>query len=151
MLEHHQLWLTSPRPDGSILIRSAPEGPLLGQADWLPGSWFTPAMLEVREYDDAPLLLRIRRAWTLRRRYHLHDADDLHVGSVQSDALLSPYGGPVAWRLASGDGAVYHLIDGPLLATERRDRAGRRMNFGAGEETGNPFLRMLVLAAVLTL
>jgi hypothetical protein len=151
MLEQPQLWIpTRPSADSPGKVLAGPSGPVLGTARWLPApGLFSAAVLSVHEDDEAPLLFRARRAWTFWRRHAVVDADDHPVGYVQADALLTPSARPLVWRIASKQATVYHLVGGPVLATERAEGTGRWLEFGTGEGTDNPFLRMLVLAAVL--
>ena len=62
---------------------------------------------------------------------------------------LTPAARPLVWRIPGREATVYHLVGGPVLATERPDGPSLWLNFGTGEGTENPFLRMLVLVAVL--
>lgn len=149
MLEQGELWVPPAVLGRPAVLRAAPDGPAVGLAEWLPAGLFASAVLEVREYDEAPLLFHARRAWTFRRRYHVLDAEETHVGSVERDALLTGIGRTIAWRVVTGAQAAYRLLDGLLLATESRHAGGRQVRFGTDGETHNPFLRMLVLAAAL--
>jgi hypothetical protein len=151
MIEHSQLWIPArPTPERAAPILSGPEGEPLGAARWLPGAGlFVPATLAVHEHDETPLLFQARRAWTFWRRHGVTDADDRLVGYVRSDALLTAATRPIVWRIVSQEMTVFHIVGGPLLATERGEGSACWLNFAEGEGTENPFLRMLVLAAVL--
>lgn len=151
MLERSQLWLANlPTPAESARLATAPAGEPLGFARWHSGANFlAAAVLAVHEHDEEPLLFSVRRSWTWWRRYGVTDADDRLVGYTQTDALLTPAARAIVWRIPSAGEIRYHIVGGPLLATARAEGSGVGLRFHTGAGTENPFLRMLVLAAVL--
>jgi len=151
MLEQDHLWfLRRPNLEEHTLLRIRPGGPPLGVARWRPRPWLLGAdVLRVCEYDDRPLVFEVCRMWTLIRRHQLVDADARPVGSIGHDALLTATGIPFVWRIVEDRAIRYHRIGGPLLASETREAGGIGLEFVPGVETVNPFLRMLILGAVL--
>jgi hypothetical protein len=103
----------------------------------------------VREVEDSPLLFQAQRTWTIVRRYRVLDSEDHLVGYVQQDAALAPSGREVMWCLQENGEIQYHLVGGPILATETLVRGGRILRFTTDPRGVNPFLRMLVVASGL--
>ena len=109
--------------------------------------WWLPVRTarEVREAGDAPLVFTIRRAWSLLPRLEVHDAEGRLVGSLVGRVVSDRNGCQVA--TAGADGA-FRSPDGSVLARVARARADVEISF-AEETATDPFLRMLLLAAVL--
>jgi hypothetical protein len=154
MLEHGELWL--PPADGPVArtIAAAAGGPALGSARWLgrPGPWWWPLarpLLEVREDDDEPLLFTVRRCWGLTCRYEVCDADGQRVGLLSGSSLRDCFGSRLAMRRIDGPGGEVFLDPkGRLLAEVQAEGKGLRLRFGEAV-AGNPFAKMVLLAAVL--
>lgn len=116
---------------------------------WL--TWLWPYRLEVFETEDAALLLTLTRTWGLLRMWDLYDADGNRVGSIYPPVLLDAEGlrrGYLHLREQRGEFlglAAQRLADFEIDAT-----AALHLHFAADLEP-NPFLRMLLLGAALTL
>ncbi len=87
--------------------------------------------------------------WGLSARWEVRDADGNMLGGLSGALLKDRFGRPIAlWERPAGgvgrarDGAGRDLMT--VLVTDE----GTRVAFAAAAE-GNPFLKMLLLAAVL--
>ncbi len=129
-------------------------------------AWLVPAALTIHEAGDEPLLFTLRRRWRFSYSWSVLDADDQPIGTL-CQVRLVPYAARVVGaagllildrysRLlatlcrsteATGEGAVLDP-EGVTLATLREQPAGAELTFTPASEN-EPFLRMLVLAAVL--
>ena len=154
MLEHATLLLQP--PDASsvrAVVEPAAETPLgfvrprpLGLLErWLGGS-----LLEIREQQDESLLCTIRNSWIRPRSLFVYDADDHCVGAVRGRRLEDRTGRNLARRRTNAEfkGDAFTDPEGRPLATLRSEADGVVIAFTEGI-TGNPFARMLVLAAAL--
>lgn len=115
-----------------------------GSARLLPDgwrSWLLGPAQAIHEAGEQPLVFTLRRCWTLWPRWLVEDSEGERVGTVGGPWLLDRWDEPAAQRGADG---TFHSKAGALLA--RWD--GRRLEF-AESSRGEPFLRMLLLAAVL--
>ncbi len=121
-------------------------------------------VLEVHETEDEPLVFTIHRGWALAGRWQVYDADRRSVGKL----LFGP-GSPIRAYLRAQNGTELMVERGKrgveaemrLLAFQRaphelweevgkvtRCQEGLRLIF-APEVEGEPFTKMLLLAAVL--
>ena len=162
MLEHSTLllheWTRSPTPDGQTWVRPIADsaGRRLGfvrhqklaAMSWL--FWLRKIRLDVFETDDASHVMTLTRSWTLFPIWELHDAEDRHVGSVYPKSLVTCDGDVLGYLElhASEQGRILDPA-GHALARVGKRGGVQELNF-AGDSV-NPFLRMLVLSAVLAL
>ncbi len=152
MLEHTCLVICPTAPDGSRAIADASGTALLGVAMWRRGCgrWWWPegSILAVHEHDDTPLVFTVQRRWNWPPRREVRDADGNRVGELIGDWVRDEFGRHIAVRKRHVDQTL--LIDraGKALATYRPDSAGRNITFSP-EVAGDPFVKMLLLAAVL--
>jgi len=154
MLEHPLLLLRPWRPDGprgQRLDVLGPEGLAVGiirrgpagRLAWL--RWWDRPVLAVHENEDEPLLCTLARGWGLR--WLVSDADGTPVGRLAGPFVVNAGGQQVAVLRRSPPRSRY-------LDPRRRELArvepdgGVRLTFGADGQ-GNPFVKMLLLAAVL--
>jgi hypothetical protein len=154
-------WTQSAQPDGSIAwIRQIAEiaGRPLGfvrldrrSADsWF--FWLRQLRLDVFETEDASHLMSLKRSWTLRTIWELHDAEERHVGYIYPKSLVASEGGMLGFLEFQGRGQG-RILDhaGHALAQFSASEADEaRVTFTPAPEV-NPFLRMLILGAVLAL
>ena len=114
--------------------------------------WVGRTVMEVREADDEPLLFSICRRWGLWSRYDIRDADDVYVGGLRGIQVWDAFGAPLASLGADeGTGARRWVgLAGSVLAEVRADTEGTHLRF-TDEASGSPFVRMVLLAAVLML
>lgn len=153
MLECPALLLDSPRTSGSRSILAAETGKKVGFAEARPLSgiwgWLGASIIEVREEEDAPLLCTIWRrfAWSLRRE--VRDAEGYTVGAVVGRIVLNEFNRRIAecTPLSAGQGSML-TPRGELLATLETTATGLKLEFRP-EVEGDPFLKMLLLAAAL--
>jgi hypothetical protein len=111
--------------------------------------WLTRPVLAVHESDDAPLLFTVHGLWGLAARWEVRDADGNVLGVLCGPLIKDRFGRNLAlWERSGGgagrarDGAGHELVT--VLPTPE----GTRVAFAAAAE-GNPFLKMLLLAAAL--
>ena len=136
----------------------AVSGELLGMAGWRLSewwawlSWLSPPVLAVHENDDAPLLFTVHRHWGLSPCWEVHDADDRLVGMVNGPLLQDGLGRHLALsERQPTDGSVrIRDLDGHDLMTLAHRPAEAYLTFTPAAD-GNPFLKMLLLAAALLL
>ncbi len=160
MLEKRTLllrpWEATPAPGRVIL--DARGGAALGFARWGPVPrfawlrWLYPSVLAVYESDDEPLLCTVRSFWPLSRCWEVRDADEHAVGTFSRQLIADPYGRVVARVEAGPDGLPGRFL-GPAdqeLATAERGDGGTVLKF-TREVEGEPFVKMLLLAATLVL
>jgi hypothetical protein len=148
-------WLTN----GSRCARAVADGTTsatLGRVRWVgpPAQawfrWLRGHRLEVLETEDAALLMTVERPWGLTDRWDVCDADDRRIGTICPPVLLDNEGGRRAYldRQDSQCGKVLDPSGRELAGYERRSDRGTFVHFASDLEP-NPFLRMLVLGAVL--
>jgi hypothetical protein len=105
--------------------------------------------LEVRETDDAPLLFTVHGLWGLFARWEVRDADGNVLGTLCGPLVKDRFGRNLAlMERPAPDAARARDNDGQELMTVMRTAEGARVTF-AGDAEGNPFLKMLLLAAAL--
>jgi hypothetical protein len=156
MLEHATL-LLMPANSRVRDIVDGPGGVPLGSARRRASTdlpwWRRPLwpILEVRESDDEPLLFTVRRCWSLLPRRELCDADGRRVGYLRGDALDDAWGRRVAVRSWDAERQIstFRGDHGQTLAWVEREGETVRLTF-ADNTVGEPFLRMLLLGAVLS-
>jgi hypothetical protein len=127
---------------------------LLGSVRWFqpsgPSRWLAPWRqpgLAVHECDDEPLLLTARQTLLPWRSWQVRDADEHPVGRVHGLRLLDVFGQPLASLHEEGGSSVYRDRE-QILAVTRHEEDGVRLTFQP-DERGNPFVRMVLLAATL--
>ena len=153
MLEHATLLLRPADPSAAQAVADADTGAPLGFSRRRPAGpwerWLGGGVLEVHEQEDDSLLCIIRRGWLRPHCRLVCDADGLGVGLVRGRRLEDRHGRLVGlrWPDAGGLGAVFRDPAGHALATLRPGRDGLAVCFT--DAAGDPFLRMLVLAASL--
>ena len=115
---------------------------------WL--RWIRTQRLEVLEGDDAALLMTLISPWGLARSWHVQDAEERTVGTVYPLLLVDSEGGRRGFldRTDPLHGRVLSTESRTLADYERKRNRGTLLRFAADLEP-NPFLRMLLLAAVL--
>ena len=158
MLEHHVLLVrsrtvssTGAKPGPCVqAILDGNSGAVLGYARWEtdPSPWwqriFSRGLLAVHEQEDEPLLFTMRRAWGLIPRREVCDADGQPVGTLIGRIVHDRHGRP----LAVLENGVFRDVDQHALAELSSTPEGMRLSFG-NEITGEPFVKMLLLAAAL--
>jgi hypothetical protein len=126
----------------------------LGFAGWRRGGrlwprWLSRPVLAVHETDDAPLLFTVHGLWGLSARWEVRDADGNVLGTLCGPLIRDCFGrdlalwerpAPLVGRARDGDGRELMTV---MVTTE-----GTRVAFTTAAE-GNPFLKMLLLAAAL--
>jgi hypothetical protein len=150
MLEESELLLGQPGRDAGRDIAAASGAPV-GSARWRPPgrpAWwrFGRRVLEVREHDDEPLVFTVRRCWGLLSRYEVRDADGHGIGYVLGPWLQDSYGGCLAVCRPEAGGVL--APDGDVLAAVSNGGGATRVRF-ASSAAGDPFLKMMLLAAAL--
>lgn len=150
MLEAPKLWLCKEplAPHLTAILDTA--GQRLGIVREAAGSWFAPRVLEVFELDDESLVFRLQRG--LFSGWVVSDAEGQLVGRLsgwQANRLEDGGGQPVAsvQQLSAAATQIVAHDDKELGRFEQSER-GVELSF-ASELTGEPFLKMLVLAAAL--
>ena len=122
-----------------------------GGPGWAWISWFRPQRLEVLETADDALLMVLIRTWGLARSWEVYDAEERHVGGVYPPALVDSDG--FRRGLVRLDGPTRGVVTPPaethLARFEAADGQALRVDF-APDSDPNPFLRMLILAAAVT-
>jgi hypothetical protein len=115
---------------------------------WL--GWLHSRRLDVLETEDAALLMTLLRPWGLFRLWDVYDAEERRVGSFYPPLVLDCDGSrrAVLESEGYGHGRLVSPPARPLAEYERRPDRSTRLQFAADLEP-NPFLRMLLLGAVL--
>lgn len=123
--------------------------------------WLPRPTLEVFETEDASLLLRVRRAWGWSPCYEVLDADDVRRGLFEPNLpghrapLIATAGADAiaAMRVSPhpmGSSASSWWVPLRELATVTPGREGTLLEFAASVQS-NPFTKMVILAAALSL
>jgi hypothetical protein len=109
--------------------------------------WLAPLL--VHEADEEPVVFQVRRAWTPWSRWLVADADGDLVGTVAGPWLLDRHDHPALRhvRAADGAGGVFEDRDRRRAAEWSRGDPTRLVLDAAVQD--DPFLKMLILAAVL--
>ncbi len=118
-------------------------------------SWLRGMRLDVYETDDASHLMTLIRPWGMFRIWDVYDADEQRIGSIYPPSIVDSNGerrgyldlrgrenGQLISPYANGDGVA------PLATFQSRLPHFLEVTF-AHDPAANPFLRMLLLAAVL--
>ena len=162
MLEEPELlicpWADEARPPNAAvqkrLIRLPASGQFLGFAraisthSWW--SWLTRRTLQVFETEDASLLMTVYCPRGLRRTAEVYDAEERRVGFIYRHGLWESSGTQLAISESHTGGGRFVSPTGADLATfELRPEQGIVLVFHPILE-GKPFVRMTVLAAVLS-
>ena len=134
-------------------VSDALTGAPLGFAGWRRrgGSWWrwlSRPVLAVHENDDAPLLFTVHGLWGLAARWEVRDAEGNVLGVLSGALVKDRFGRNLARWERADDVTRARDGDGRELLTATTTADGKRVAF-APEADGNPFLKMLLLAAVL--
>ena len=154
LLERKVLLLTLRDASGRRVILDHDTGTLVGFSQRRPRvgwrSRCTRRVVEVHEQQDDSLLCTVRRCWSLFPWYEVWDADDHLVGWHGGPIVLDPAGRPVAVREEESEiGTSWKAgVDSNTLALVAWQGDDVRLTF-ADEIAGEPFLKMLILAAAL--
>jgi hypothetical protein len=155
MLEQQLLVLRpNPAPTPQTFVEAVTGAPLgftrwRTRGSWLT-RWFLGPVLEVREYEDEPLLFTVRRCWSFAARYLVCDAEDSPVGVLDRSHLLDRLGRLFTVRQREGERVVFRTTSGCPVAEAEPVAQTVRLSFHAAVEN-QPFAKMLLLAAVLNL
>jgi hypothetical protein len=150
MLEHRVLLVCRRSSPAVQPIVDGDNGAALGYARRQPETshfwrrFFGGDVLEVHEQEDDPLLFTVRRAWSLLPRRDVFDAEGQPVGSFLGRLVHDRHGRPVASLLDGVFRSPYQRVLAELTVTTD----GLRLTFG-DDITGEPFVKMLLLAATL--
>jgi hypothetical protein len=162
MLEQQTLllrpWNPTAAGDGGERLRAVVDaaGTPIGLVRQLPVRsprwlrWLSRRVLEVYESPDNSLVFAVRRGWGWPGAWHLMDADERHVGTLRGQTMLDGFGHLLAvieTPDAKGRGR-FLAIQGRELGEFAVQADGTRVTFAPAVE-GNPFARMLLLAAAL--
>jgi hypothetical protein len=149
MLEARALQITS--QGLALAITDPTSGQPLGVARWRTPRrhLFARPVLEVHEADDEPLVSTVHRHWLFRRTWHVRDADGERVGSIRGTCLRGRFGQLLARCQPSPEGGVsFQSHERRELATLIGAAKEVQMTFAA-EVQGDPFVKMVLLAAAL--
>jgi hypothetical protein len=151
MLEHRVLLLRGGTAEAERCIVDGDSGIALGTARWQHANgrgwrkWFHRRILEVREQEDEPLVFTVRRCWRFWPQRQVRDADEQEVGALIGHHVRDRFGRMVA----SFENGVFHAPDQPNTLAELTTTAdGLRLTFD-DDIAGEPFIKMLLLAASL--
>jgi hypothetical protein len=120
------------------------------QRSWF--SWLRRVRMDVLETDDASHLMTLTRAWGVLSNWEIVDAEDRPVGNVYAKTIVSSDNvarGHVE-REASGAGLIRNSQLRIVARFARTDAGILHVTFEP-DLSANPFERMLVLGAILTL
>ncbi len=127
----------------------------LGSASWRTRPapallrWLVRPVVEVFETEDQSLLCTLRGPWGPASSWQVRDAEGRSVGTVHRSALLDPFGRCLAViEPAAEGGARFRSPNGRPRGMLEVAPEGARLTF-ADELDGDPFARMLLLAAAL--
>ncbi len=125
----------------------------LGFVLWTRGpSWagLGPERLDVCETDDAALLMALEHGWFASGRWAILDAEHAQVGAVIGAHLLDDHGFRFAtlWHEAHGVQRIQASAGKAYACVEVAADGGDLLHFDPRLEA-NPFLRMVLLGAVL--
>jgi hypothetical protein len=157
MLEQPVLLLRPRKTSRRQAIVAADTGEPLGFARWPAGAenlWWPLSgrpVLAVHEHEDEPLLFSVYRCWSLLPRREVCDADGHHVGILAGPQVRDRFGRRLAvlHREANRRTASFLSPDGRSLGRVTAGADGVRVAFGP-EVAGDPFAKMLLLAAALS-
>jgi hypothetical protein len=155
MLESPALLIRPPDAAAARAVVGPADGARLGAvrrrraASW-PANWLGATLLEVRESEDEPLVFTVRSGWLWAGGRVVLDADGRHIGSLNGPWLCDRGGRGLGVVVKNGAVAdrIIRGVDGRIWAAVHDGPSGTRVDFAADLE-GEPFVRMLVLAAAL--
>jgi len=136
------------------VIVDALTGVMLGFAGWRRRGggfwrrWLARPVLAIHEGDDAPLLCTVHALWGLSARWEVRDADGHVLGTLHGSLIKDRFGRDLALTEPAAAGGRARDADGNELMTLLAAPEGLRVSFAPAAE-GNPFLKMLPLAAAL--
>lgn len=115
-------------------------------------SWRDRPQLTILETDDGSELIRMNLSWFLIRRWSIIDAEDTAVGQIRGNILCDGLGRKFGEIILGPGPRRFHLRE----LTGREYAVGERRTDGdfvqlVPPEVTNPFLRMILLGAVLSL
>jgi len=155
MLEHSSLRLHGWSRVGSAWQRTVTDvqGNVLGTIRFPPVapswfSWFVRPRLEILETADNAHLMTMVRVWGFQRGWNVLDADEIFVGTVYPRSIISADGYEIA-RPQQHD-IVASEKQVILLRHATNPASELEMTF-SGDTMRNPFVRMLLLASVVSL
>jgi hypothetical protein len=159
MLEHSALLLRAWTSVGGAaprrvrhIVDAATKDPLGFAAEepvargWL--SWLTRPAFAVHEFEDEPLVFTVHPIWSWNWRWEVHDADEHCVGIVNGPSLEDFAGRRIALLSRRPRGGCFTARNGEEIATLSGQGADTVLRF-AENFGGNPFAKMLLLAAAL--
>ena len=153
MLESLQFLIGPKGADGARAIVDASSGARLGFAIWREGGgpwwWPTAPVLAVHEDEDAPLVFTVQRRWNWPPRREVRDAEGNRIGELIGDWIRDEYARRVATRVCAGGQTLLINRERKVLARYRVDSKGLHFAFATEETEGDPFQKMLLLAAGL--
>ncbi len=149
----------SPEPnvlgDGIRRIATLRDNQLVGFARWHRArwpwwlAWLAGQEVQIFETEDASLVQTLHRPWGLWRGWEVLDAEDRTVGFLYRGFLVDAYGQRLGRMVAPGPATPGQIVgqQQDQLASWLAQADGS-LELTFGHET-NPFLRMIVLGAVL--
>jgi hypothetical protein len=134
----------------SDIVNKEPLGFASWQCNRKSGWWnrWRAPVLYVHEQEEAPLVFTVRRRGILWPRHEVRDAEGERVGSIRERFVRDRNNVIYARARFSGSETVYENRLGAVLAITRQTPAGLEVTFEKILE-GNPFAKMLLLAAAL--
>jgi hypothetical protein len=116
---------------------------------WL--RWLLRSALEIVESEDESLLCTLSCPWFVLRGWEVSDADEHPVGALRGHLILDRYDRQLA-SVARAEGGGHRFLspDGYELGFLGPAAADMRLTF-AEHLAGDPFARMMLLAAALAL
>jgi hypothetical protein len=153
LLEQAVLFLPRPKGGRRALLSAAglPVGLACAvrQGPWWR-RWLCPAVA-IHEHEEQPLVFTVRRRLTLLPRRAVLDAEGEVIGSLAWPWLLDRDDVPLVAAVEGAEpGGTFRTPSSVVLATWAPETGGLRLDFHA-EVSHDPFVKMLILAAVLHL
>jgi hypothetical protein len=148
-------WNGPPASRSRVIVDAATRAPLGVARFSRPASvwsrWLKWTSLEVCETADLALLCHVRRLWGRPPPWFVRDADDRLVGRLQGPVVSDALGRTVAIRdkVAGGGAERFLSHQGVELGMLEYRMEELVISFGVWLE-GEPFTRMLLLAAAVT-
>lgn len=150
VLEAPKLWLCKEPSAPHVMTVLDASSQRLGLVREAARSWFAPRLLEVFELDDESLVFRLQRG--LLSGWAVSDAEGQMVGRLSGwqANLLEDGGGRPVGSVQQLSAATTQIVahDARELGRFEQSARGVELSFAA-DLTGEPFLKMLVLAATL--
>ncbi len=115
-------------------------------------SWLHTIRLEVFETDDASHLMTLTRSWGVLGSWQVDDAEGRHVGNLYAKTIVTSENVRLGYLDATSktQGRVVDLAGRTQAHFSRNEGPALGVAF-APDAVTNPFVRMLVLASILTL